>query len=301
MTEILGKYWSNELSSCRLSRGFALRLATALLTAYLTLINGLCCLYVHQLIHPVCPPPTSEQPGFETLTLLTGAGNNLTGWWHTPQNGAVILLIGGHAANRDAMLGEATLLASKGFGTMTLDARHCAGQLVTLGYDEKKDLMEMATYARSRSPLARLGVMGFSTGGTAAILGTAEMPQIEAVIAIGNYSNLREEIRTPPASFPSLRWQVQQLIPIYYTLFTGILPRNVSPQDALPLISPRPVLLIHGEYEIQSSGGRDQLAAAGEPKELWIVPGAGHGGYSQTQPQAFEQRVTDFFEEHLVP
>jgi fermentation-respiration switch protein FrsA (DUF1100 family) len=40
-------------------------------------------------------------------------------------------------------------------------------------------------------------------------------------------------------------------------------------------------------------------AAAHEPKELWIVPGAGHGGYAGLAPQEYAQRVTAFFDKVL--
>src|SRR5262245_52152787 len=39
--------------------------------------------------------------------------------------------------------------------------------------------------------------------------------------------------------------------------------------------------------------------AADEPKELWLVPGAGHTGGLDAQPQEYEERVMGFFDEAL--
>jgi hypothetical protein len=41
-------------------------------------------------------------------------------------------------------------------------------------------------------------------------------------------------------------------------------------------------------------------AAAGRPKTLWEIPGAGHTGGLKAQPQQYEQRVIAFFERALL-
>jgi pimeloyl-ACP methyl ester carboxylesterase len=56
------------------------------------------------------------------------------------------------------------------------------------------------------------------------------------------------------------------------------------------------VLLIFGEYAADRAQAEAQYAAAQEPKEMWIVPGAGHGGYSQADPAEYQQRVLEFLE-----
>lgn len=40
--------------------------------------------------------------------------------------------------------------------------------------------------------------------------------------------------------------------------------------------------------------------AAGEPKELWVAPGAGHTGGFRAQPEEYERRVTGFFDRYLL-
>jgi fermentation-respiration switch protein FrsA (DUF1100 family) len=41
-------------------------------------------------------------------------------------------------------------------------------------------------------------------------------------------------------------------------------------------------------------------AAAGEPREMWLVPGAGHGDIALKQPADYERRVVGFFDRHLL-
>lgn len=64
-------------------------------------------------------------------------------------------------------------------------------------------------------------------------------------------------------------------------------------------ISPRPVLLIHGENAHSRYFSESAFAAAAEPKELLIVPGASHVDlYDRLDVIPFD-RLTTFFQEHL--
>ncbi|MFC0338469.1 hypothetical protein SAMN05421848_3303 [Kushneria avicenniae] len=65
-------------------------------------------------------------------------------------------------------------------------------------------------------------------------------------------------------------------------------------------ISPRPVLFIHGENAHSRYFSETAYAAAAEPKELMIIPGASHTDlYDQMDIIPFD-RMTEFFNQHLV-
>jgi fermentation-respiration switch protein FrsA (DUF1100 family) len=64
-------------------------------------------------------------------------------------------------------------------------------------------------------------------------------------------------------------------------------------------ISPRPVLFIHGENAHSRYFSETAYAAAAEPKELMIIPGASHTDlYDQVDIIPFD-KLQSFFEEHL--
>ena len=64
-------------------------------------------------------------------------------------------------------------------------------------------------------------------------------------------------------------------------------------------ISPRPVLLIHGEKAHSRYFSQTAYAAAAEPKELVIVPGASHVDlYDRVDVIPFDKMAT-FFTQHL--
>jgi hypothetical protein len=78
------------------------------------------------------------------------------------------------------------------------------------------------------------------------------------------------------------------------------LSHDISPISVISRISPRPLLLIYGELEAQAARPQEQLAQAGEPKEIWIVPGCWHGGYLDVAPEEWERRVVMFLDEALL-
>ena len=55
--------------------------------------------------------------------------------------------------------------------------------------------------------------------------------------------------------------------------------KSVSPVSYVDRISPRPLLLVHGDRDetVDVSHARRLYAQAGEPRQLVIIEGAGHG------------------------
>ncbi len=277
---------------------FLPRLAFALLCTWLLMMLALANLYVYVLTHPPCQPSAAQQPGFESIAVTNAAGLTLKGWWRPPQNGMVILLVGGLGSNRDAMLPDARLLADHGYGVLTLEQRHCAGVPATLGYAETQDVHAMAAFALAQPGVQRLGGLGFSIGGVALLNASNSQPELQALVIQGNYANLYAEITAAPTRMLSFEWQMQRLVAFFFGVWSGVPARQLSPIDVLPHVQ-QPLLLIHGEKETQRTRAEAQLQAAASHATLWIVPAAGHGGYHRADPHAYRQRVIGFFESHL--
>jgi fermentation-respiration switch protein FrsA (DUF1100 family) len=64
-------------------------------------------------------------------------------------------------------------------------------------------------------------------------------------------------------------------------------------------ISPRPILFIHGENAHSRYFSETAFAAAAEPKELMIIPGAVHTDLYDRADKIPYDRIADFFSEHL--
>ena len=131
--------------------------------------------------------------------------------------------------------------------------------------------------------LNHVGLQGFSTAGATVEIAAAHNPQFEAVIAEGNYATLGD-MATSTEPHNLTEGLLGLGIRLGYWISTGEDAANLNPLGAMPRIAPRPVLLVYGSYEL--SAGAQRLvdayhsSAPDGPIRLWIVKGAGHGGYS---------------------
>ena len=84
------------------------------------------------------------------------------------------------------------------------------------------------------------------------------------------------------------------------TLSSNVKFMNFYPFNDIETISPRPMLFITGDQAHSREFSEDAFKRAAEPKELYIVPGAGHVDlYDRVTLIPFE-KLTAFFAKHLV-
>jgi len=96
---------------------------------------------------------------------------------------------------------------------------------------------------------------------------------------------------TPKGSSPELT--------THPTLTGSVKFMNFYPFNDIQTISPRPLLFITGETAHSREFSEDAYRLAAEPKELFIVPGAGHVDlYDRVNYIPFD-KLTSFFTEHL--
>ncbi len=295
------RYWR------RMARLLALGLALAALLSLIG-VAGMGLHWVESLLHPPRQPvertPTSVGiEEYETVALRTADGLTLYGWYIPSRNGAAVILGHGLGANRAAMLPQAQILAQAGFGLLLFDWRNHGesegeGPL-TFGLEEEQDMAAALDFVAGRPEVdpQRIGALGVSMGSVIVLRSAAHDLRVRALVLDSAFASLEEEARhliggyplVGPLLLPWARWR------------SGIDPAAVQPLDDVARISPRPLLLIYGtEDEVVSPGSGEALfAAAGEPKEIWWVEGAGHLPV-RADTQGYRRRVVDFFRAALL-
>jgi fermentation-respiration switch protein FrsA (DUF1100 family) len=294
---------ARSLNRQRLIRlgSFAL-LAIAL--AYLVIQTGLAWAYAYLLTHPPCGGDLTAADGLpppQEVALVTRDGLNLAARYYPPENGAVLIALGGTCGALGSNLPPVGFLVRDGFGALQIDSRaHSQPRAaVTLGGNEVLDVEAALAFLAGRPEVEHIGAIGFSMGGVGAIRAAARYPEIEAVLAEGGFYNLGGDFverDSPKSPFRSL---FLYTIALAFWANSGVNPWEISPIDDLPAISPRPLLLIYGEGEAASGRAQAQYAAAQPPKELWLVPGGAHGRNHLVVPQQYQQRVLEFFRLNL--
>jgi pimeloyl-ACP methyl ester carboxylesterase len=241
---------------------------------------------------------------YQVVQIRPQPDQTLTGWYVPSQNGAAILLLQGHWLARDGMLPEAEILARHGYGVMLLDPHPCAGSGVvhTMGQAEIADIVAAVKFMQQQPDIMgdTMGVLGFSMGGVLAVESAARLPEIRAVVAEGNFDDLTTNITPRGARDTLVGSLVQSFIVFFFRYYTGTDPASVRPINSVAKISPRPLLLIAGEHEAAANRTQAQFEAAGPPKELWLVPQVGHGGYGERWPEEYERRIVSFFNGYLL-
>lgn len=264
-------------------------------------------------IPPNLPDRTPSDLGvtdWETVHFPSPDGLRLAAWFIPPDpnsNGATIIFVHGMGGNRGNLLDEAVMLHDHGYGALLLDLRSCGeseGTMNTLGYEEWKDVRGAVDYLLTRPEVdaENIGLVGHSLGGAVVLRAAARIPEIKAVIAESAFTSLEDNIKQGvPALLGLPAFPFAPLVVYFGERETGVDLHEVRPIDDLPQISPRPILFIHGELDeiIDVENARRLYAAAGDPKELYIIPNVGHGGLPQAEPEEFERRVAGFFDQYL--
>jgi fermentation-respiration switch protein FrsA (DUF1100 family) len=251
---------------------------------------------------------TPERHGikYQIENLQAADGTSLNAWFLPAQdlNGskdggkakATVLFLHGNAENISTHFRNVAWLPAEGYNVLALDYR---------GYGASEGTpslagMQLDIDAAMRSLLAHKGVdpnriviFGQSLGGALAIYyaaHTAYRANIRAVVIDSSFFDYRMIVKEKLAGF-FLTWPFQWLP--WLTVDD-----DYSPANSVAAISPLPLLLIHGDQDVVVPPYHSQLLfeRAKEPKQLWIVPGAGHI-QSQESP-AIRKRLAEFLKHY---
>lgn len=247
--------------------------------------------------------PPADLP-VEPVAFDSASGSRLSGWFIAgkPGQGAVLLLHG-IGANRLQMLERARFLHDDGFAVLLFDFQaegESPGQSLTFGYLEARDARAAFDFLRARTPGERIGVIGLSLGGAAAVL--ADKPlEVEAMVLKSVYADFETAVSNrmvlafgPPGRYltPLLTMQVKPRL--------GFSPSELQPAERISRIH-APVLLIAGAADSNATldEQRRLFANANSPKEVWVIEDAGHVDFHAVAPEEYERRVLDFLRRSL--
>ena len=292
------------------------RLAGATVAAFLitfaVLVLGTAYKEAANWTHPlrVVPDTTPSAYGmpYEEVRLSTEDGVHLAAWYVPSPSGPTVVLLHGLHGNRAGDLPLAANLYDRGYGFIIPDLRahgESDGTVTTLGVKETRDVRAAVDYLKAREDVdrERIGILGTSLGAAVTIMSASEIPELRAAVATSGFASIEWVVQH---QFEMLESVPQWLAPVVVamgSLQTGVNVREMAPVQRIGAISPRPVLIIHGELDDTFAVDNALLLneAAGEPKELWLIPGARHsspGAYA-INPEAYVDRVAEFFDQYL--
>jgi len=212
-----------------------------------------------------------------------------------------ILICGGDAGNMSYLISYAYELFTRGFNIFTFDWRGFGDsapwpaprdQLVCTEFLSDYDAAIRCVRARPETDPTRIGLVGFSTGGYLSFAMIATRDDVVAVV-----------VGAMPTSFDDLIRVIAPLDSTRHFYAPKDYPRELLPVSAASKVS-RPVFLIVGENDNRTPAWMSQKVydLLKGPRELWIVPGAGHGGELAPELVAHEEfwnKTRSFFAKYF--
>ncbi len=246
---------------------------------------------------------------FQEIGFSTKNDCQLYGWWMPVQNKAsdfapTLILVHGWGRNVERMMPYIQNLHPKGFNLLAFDSRNHGSS----DSDSFSSLLKFAEDIRSAIDFVeervdvdagRIGVIGLSVGGAAAIYAAAHDNRIKSVVTAGAFAH--------PADIMRMEFQKRHIpyFPLVWLLFKyiqhkiGATFEQIAPINNIQNISAK-ILLIHGNQDVIVPLEQGQkLKNAGDPEKivLWTIPGKGHSNY-HSYP-GFWEKVGSFLREAL--
>jgi pimeloyl-ACP methyl ester carboxylesterase len=230
-------------------------------------------------------------------------GTTLRGWYMPAPRptGRTLVIVPGIDSNR--LVGGITLslaedLVADGFDVLAFDLRaqgESDGDTLSFGAREQDDVLGAVAFARARGA-RHVAVLGFSMGAASAMLAAARTPDVEALALDSAFADWEETLRNELRSGWHLPGPLVDYAVFLYEVLSGTDPGSVAPAAIVGDVAPRPMLFIAGADDpvVDTADGAAMAAAAGPAAEYVLVPGAGHVGAFDVNPDAYADHVLAF-------
>ena len=254
-------------------------------------------------------PQTAAGLDFQNVSFSAPAGETLRGWLvpaAEPLDIGIVTLHG-RGGDRRAFLGQLGMLNELGAGVLLFDLRENglsdgAGRGTGLAVREAEDAVAAVSEMR-RLGYRRVVVYGCSLGGSAAIIAAGNDPAIDGVVAEGAIATFEAFVadgmdqrlkgRGVNASWVADLWGNTVVRLARWRIG---LESYVRAEEAMALIAPRPVLIMHGQedYVVLQSHAQSLVEAGGENVSYWPIEGAGHCNGYEVAGEDYRARIAEF-------
>jgi len=244
----------------------------------------------------------------------------LRGWFFPAVAPRGVIVYGaGHGEGLNAFdFRYVPLFTNNGYSLLMFDPRGLGDSegVSSLGAREWLDFLGAVAFLRGhKEPIGRegwaeeglpVGFFGLSQGAAAAILAAARCPEVVAVAVESPFASwettlfygVRNETGMPVVLARVGAWLIARALEVRL----GFRASAADPVRVIGEIAPRALLIIHGPRDPYIPLGEVErlYAAAGEPKELWVIPEAGHTQGLELRPAEYEARLIAFFHRYLA-
>jgi pimeloyl-ACP methyl ester carboxylesterase len=247
-------------------------------------------------------PPADLQA--RAVSFPSGPDSTIHGWLARGRAGAgAVVVLHGIGASRLDMLDRARFLARMGFTVLLIDFRgHGAssGGPPTYGGLESRDARGAVELVRAEIPHERVGVIGISMGGAAALVGPTPLA-VDALVLESVYPTIADAVRhRARAWFGPLGRIAAPLAMRLLFPRQGIAAADLRPIDRIGA-QRAPTFVIAGTEDPYTplAESKALFDRAASEKSFWAVPGAAHVDLHAFAGIDYERHVGAFLSRHL--
>jgi len=244
--------------------------------------------------------PSSEH------TIKSYDGLSLYAMAYTQPSHNWIIAVHGYTGKGAEMTGAAQQFYERGFNVLAPDCRghgKSEGDYIGMGWHDRMDIIGWAGQITQWDPDCRIALYGLSMGASAVMMASGEeLPgQIKCIIEDCGYTSVADEFsyhlknsfRIP--CFPllnSIDWLCKR--------HAGFRFKEASALKQIRKCK-LPILFIHGgeDHFVPTEMVYRLYDAAGGEKELFIVPGAGHGVSGHVSRELYWEKIGAFTERYI--
>jgi alpha-beta hydrolase superfamily lysophospholipase len=258
------------------------------------------------------PGPPDQTPAdhglcWQPLECRTADRLRLKGWVVTPPcPRATVALFHGLRGNRGRTLGRTAFLAAAGYRCVAFDHRahgESDGRRSSFGYFEARDVAAVGELIGRQWPHQPRAALGMSMGAAAVCFAGSGARTFDAIILESLYHDLASTFRSRIGQdypgwlgrfFPGVVWVTERRL----RLRLG----QMVPADRVGGLAPAPVLVLTGSQDPNAppQDAERLYARCRGPRELYLVPGAGHRDVCEAGGEQYRRRVLDFLGRHLA-
>lgn len=242
-------------------------------------------------------------------TIKNDEGNQLWAQIYEPKQSSniYVLAVHGYTADHRDIAPAIVPFVEKGWNVVAIDQRgrgNSEGNLLTMGFHEKDDVLLWAKYICQQDPNAQIVLYGESMGAATIMMAAGETDLPKQVVAVvedcgytSAYAMFKDQLkeRFGLAEFPFL--PAASLVGQFRFGF-DFYDANVETQLQKAKL---PILFIHGGDDdyVPTYMGKALYENYQNEKELLIIDGAGHGQSSDVNPEKYYQTIFDFLKKYM--
>jgi len=251
--------------------------------------------------------PSEFDLAYEEVAFTTEDNIPLCGYWIACQDSdRAVIILHGFSGSLDPDMRYVPHLHKAGFNVLMFDFRahgRSGGRVTSLGALETRDVRAAVKWVLDKGR-DRVGLLGFSMGGRAALLAAPSIPGVNAILSDGAPPRLVNSVtqnlvlRNRSHAFS---WLLARMMLLGASILTTTNLFRTDPLFAAKHLTAIPVLFFHGEKDRYATMPemRRMVEDAGPRAQLWSVPEARHRDIEKTRPEEYLQKMISFFSENL--